>query len=225
MFVRRPQFASVLPRLAELDILPRCSAAALAVALLALPTSAGAKPLDRFYGSVGGSLSTYGGGGLADQSTSWRNFNASVGRYFTARNQVSIDVWLNESTTRTEGAGLPYSLEYFYDSLSLSLNAHRTLWQRGRLSLTGGFGFGIETGTQRQTLRFKGQGTDIQSTHDHRRFQHNVSSNVHWQVTNRVSLSAGYRVSWTDLEEGTSRQSMLNLSMRLSVGNLTGNKE
>ena len=194
------------------------AAALAAAALLSLPTGTEAKPLERFYGSIGASLSTYSGGGQDGQSTSYRNWNASIGRYFTARNQVSLDAWLNRSTTSTDGDALPYSLKYGYDSLSLSLNAHRTLWQRGRLSATGGFGFGIEQGTQRQTYRFKGQGAEIRSSHGHRRFQHNVSSNVHWQMTGRLSLSAGYRISWTDLEEGTRRQSMLNLAMRLNVG-------
>ena len=196
------------------------AAAFAAAALLPPMANAEAKPLERFYGSVGASLSTYAGGGQDGQSTSYRNLNASVGRYFTARNQVSLDVWLNESTTSTDGDALPYSLKYGYDSLSLSLNAHRTLWQRGRLSATGGFGFGIEQGTQRQTYHFKGQGAEIRSSHDHRRFQHNISSNVHWRMTGRVNLSAGYRISWTGLEEGTRRQSMLTLNVRLNVGKI-----
>ena len=37
-------------------------------------------------------------------------------------------------------------------------------------------------------------------------------------MTNLLSLSAGYRISWTDLGEGTRRQSMLNLTMRMNVG-------
>ena len=202
------------------NIAKHSAVALAATALLFLPICGQAKPLDRFYGSVGASLSTYGGAGLYDQNTSWRNFNASIGRYFTARNQVSLDVWLNNSTTSTDSEGLPYSLEYSYQSLSLSLNAHRTLWQRGRLSATGGFGLGIEKGTQRQTNRLKGQDFETKTAHHHRRFQQNVSSNVHWQMTNRVSLSAGYRMSWTNLEEGTSRQSMLTLTLRLNVGSL-----
>ena len=209
------------PPIATLPNSAKRSAVALAAtALLFLPVCGQAKALDRFYGSVGASLSTHGGGGLDGQSTSYRNFNASIGRYFTARNQVSLDVWLNQSATSTDNEALPYSLQYGHESLSLSLNAHRTLWQRGRLSATGGFGLGIEKGTQRQTYRIKGQNFENKTAHHHRRFQHNVFSNLNWQLTNRVSLSAGYRVSWTDLEEGTSRQSMLNLSLRLNVGSL-----
>ena len=194
------------------------AAAFTAAALLPLTASTDARPLERFYGSIGLSLSTYGGGGQADQSTSWRNLNASIGRYFSARNQLSLDVWMNQSTTTTESEALPYLLRYGYDSLSLSLNAHRTIWQQGRLSVTAGFGIGIEEGTQRQKYLYKGHAFEIETKHDHKRLQRNLSSNAHWQMTGRLSLSAGYRVSWTDLEEGTRRQSMLNLTMRLNVG-------
>ena len=196
------------------------AAAITAAALLSLPTNTDAKALERFYGSLGASLSTYGGGDQAVQSSSWRNLNASIGRYFSARNQVSLDFWLNQSSTSTDSEALPYSLEHRYDSLSLSLNAHRTLWRQGRFSITGGFGVGIEQGTQRQKHRFRNLDTEIETKHDHRRFQHNLSSNAHWQITNRLSLSAGYRISWTDLEEGTARRSMLNLTLRMNASKI-----
>ena len=78
----------------------------------------------------------------------------------------------------------------------------------------------MDKGTQRHTYRLKAYDFESNNTHEDPRYQYNVSTNVHWRMTNRLSLSTGYRVSWTDFEEGTARQSMLNLTMRLNVGKI-----
>ena len=109
-----------------------------------------AKPFDRLYGTLGGSLSSFANNEFGDQSTSWRNVHASIGREFPAQMRLSLDVTHSDTETSTSHAGLPYQIEYGYRSLSLSLNGHRTLWQHGRFSLSGGGGIGVENGKQRR---------------------------------------------------------------------------
>lgn len=211
-----------LARMLGIGLLTASAAAALAVALLPLPVNAKTKPLERFYGSVGGSLLTFGNSGPLKRDTDWRNVHASIGRYFALRNRVSMDVRLSESKTSTGNAALPYSIEQSYDSVALSLNAHRTLYQQGKLSLSLGVGVGVEEGSQKHSYRPDiGDVVPLESR-NHTRLQHNIVSGLNWRVNDRFTLSAGYRVSWTDLEEGTRRQSMLNLTMRVNVGRTAG---
>jgi len=176
-----------------------------------------AKPFDRFYGALGGSLSTFSNNEFGDQSTSFRNFHASIGREFSVKTRLSIDVRHSDSETSTTYPGLPYSITYGYRSLSLSVNSHRTLWQRGRFSLSAGGGIGIDNGSQRQSYRLDDGQTLFESSDSHRRFQYNLSSNVNWSFTGRLTLSMGYRRSWTTLEEGSWGQSMIDFTIRASV--------
>lgn len=174
-----------------------------------------AKPFDRFYGTLGGSLSSFANNEFGDQSTSWRNVHASIGREFSALMRLSLDVRHSDTETSTNHAGLPYQIEYGHRSLSL--NGYRTLWQHGRFSLSGGGGIGIDNGRQRQSYRLADGQALIESSRKHRRFQYNLSSNVHWSLNDRFTLSMGYRRSWTVLEEGSWSQSMIDLTVRASV--------
>lgn len=181
------------------------------------PTEGGPRPFERFYGTLGGSLSTFSNSEFGDQSTSSRNFHASIGRQFTPKTRLSLDVRHSDSETSTNHAGLPYRIEFGYRSVSLSLNGHRTLWQRDRLSVSAGGGIGIDTGSQRQSHHVDDGQTLFESSHKHKRFQYNLSSNVHWSLNDRFTLSMGYRRSWTVLEEGSWSQSMIDLTIRASV--------
>ena len=181
------------------------------------PEEGGSKLFERFYGTLGGSLSTFSNNEFGDQSTSFNNFHASLGREFSAKTRLSIEVRHTDSETATTYPGLPYSIRYGYSSLSLSLNSHRTLWQRGRLSLSAGGGIGIDNGKQRQSYRLEDGQTLFETSDSHRRFQYNLSSNVNWSFTHRLTLSMGYRRSWTVLEEGTWNNSMIDFTIRASV--------
>ena len=192
-------------------------AAALPSLAISSPEKDGVKPLDLFYGTLGGSLSTFNNSEFGDQSTSWRSVHASIGRQFTPKTNLSIDVRFTDTETSTTHAGLPYSTQYGYRSLSLSLNSHRTLWRRGRFSLSAGGGIGIDNGSQRQSYRLADDQALFETSDSHRRFQYSLSSNVNWTFTNRLMLSMGYRRSWTTLEEGSWGQSMIDFTLRASV--------
>ncbi|MCZ0944356.1 MAG: outer membrane beta-barrel protein [Gammaproteobacteria bacterium] len=192
-------------------------AATLPCLAIASPEEGGPKPLDRFYGTLGGSLSTFSNNEFGDQSTSWRSVHASIGRQFTPKTNLSIDVRFSDSETSTTYPGLPYSITYGYRSLSFSLNSHRTLYQRGRFSLSAGGGIGIDNGKQRQSYRLDDGQTFFETTESHTRFQYNLGSNVNWSFTNRLTVSMGYRRSWTVLEEGTWNNSMIDFTLRASV--------
>lgn len=181
------------------------------------PIDDGVKVFDRFYATLGGSLSTFRNNELADQRTSWRNVHASIGREFSTKTRLSFDIRYSDTETSTNHSGLPYQIEYGYRSLSLSLNGHRTLWHQGRLSMSASGGVGIDNGRRRQSYRLADGQTLFKNSHGHRRFQYNLSSNVHWSLNNRFTLSMGYRRSWTVLEEGSWSQSMIDLTIRASV--------
>ena len=193
----------------------------LAVALQPLSVDASTdretKWFDRFYGTLGGSLTTFSNNEFGDQSTSFKNVHASIGREFTPKTRLSLDVRHSDSETSTTHAGLPYRIEYGYRSLSLSLNGHRTLWQHGRFSLSGGVGIGIDNGRQRQGYRLDDGQTLFETSHSYKRFQYNINSNMHWSLNDRFTLSMGYRRSWTTLEEGSWSQSMIDFTVRASV--------
>lgn len=131
--------------------------------------------------------------------------------------RLSIEVRHTDSETSTSYPGLPYSITYGYRSLSLSLNSHRTLYRRGRFSLSAGGGIGIDNGSQRQSYRLNDGQTLFETSDSHRRFQYNLSSNVNWTFTDRLTLSMGYRRSWTVLEKGTWNNSMIDFTLRASV--------
>ena len=193
------------------------AAAVLPSLAIGSPEKEGAKPLDLFYGTLGGSLSTFNNSQFGDQRTSWRSVHASIGRQITPKTNLSIDVRFTGTETSTTHAGLPYSTQYGYRSLSLSLNSHRTLYQRGRFSVSAGGGIGIDNGEQRQSHRLDDGQALFESSQKHRRFQYNLSSNFHWSFTNRLTLSVGYRRSWTVLEEGSWNNSMVDFTIRASV--------
>ena len=196
------------------------AAAPSAVALILLAATAQARelnPFDRFYGSLGTSLSSFSNDQFGDQTTGWRSVHASIGRQFTPKTSLSLDVRLSDTATSTNHSGLPYQIEYAYRSLSLSLSGHRTLWQRGRLSISVGGGIGIDNGRNRQSYRLADGRTLFDANESHRHLQYNLTANVNWTLNGRLTLSMGNRRSWTVLEEGTWSQSMIDFAIRASV--------
>jgi len=106
----------------------------------------------------------------------------------------------------------------FQDSaFSASLNAHRTLAQKGRFTLHTGGGVGIERSKQTQTLNYPDFDYSLSTSSHYERFRYNLSVGTSYQLTQRVSVQLSYRVDKTTGEHVNRTLNTLNLALSLTA--------
>lgn len=192
-------------------------AAALAAAFFCAPvlSAEGARP---WYGAVGASFNT--GSGVTAYSefdSNWRSVNVSVGRNLTSKTRLQL--WVSESQNDfvTSYVYSRYTQEFRNRRRVASLDAYRSMWGQGKLSVHVGIGVGLEWITSKQ--RFEDQLFAVsEASFSYRELQYNVTGGVSYQINPRFSVQSNYRLSRTTGGESDQDSQTVSVSLSIHIG-------
>ena len=155
------------------------------------------RPFKRFNGSLGLMLNSHQSaeGGISNK-TKYLSLNAAIGYQVTPKTRVSIrlDDRQNKYTTKFT---IPSQFTQTFEnqSVAVSLEGHRTLWRKEKLSINLGAGLGLEKSKLTQTFDYLYGNDPFVHKYSFKRLRVNGSIGISYSLSQRFGLQADYRVN------------------------------
>ena len=194
-----------------------CSRAVLIVIAL-LPSDGHAARFDRLYGALGVNLfASADSSGDIVQESSGASLNFALGRFLSDQDRVSLNVSYSKFDSSSEYTAPVQQVQSSrVVTVGVTVNAYRTLYERGRISLSAGAGAGYVDAKIRQDFSYIEQGLSFTARDTYQRVSYNVSLHASYRLSPRITLDTGYQVNRETGGQDTTKNTV-SLSVRLSM--------
>ena len=174
---------------------------------------------EQFYGTIGVSMLSHNYAmGNTDRKSSGHSLRVSIGRYISPKFHVALE-GVGQTSKYSYALDQPtaQSQSYRHSAYSVSLNAHRTFFTKGRFSSSAGAGIGIHKSRQTSVTEYADIERKFSTRFKSKRFQYNVSANLSYRLSGRISAQVGGQINSTSGGNSNQIKNVVHLSIHVSV--------